>query len=82
MLKIQQELLFKEWSVVEHLPVNKGYELLVKKITDALDRHAPKKLVKIRYDKKFNEPWLSVKLLKYNQKCRKLCNKACLTGND
>ena len=31
MLKIQQELLFEEWTVVEHLPVNKGYELLVKK---------------------------------------------------
>ena len=45
-----------------------------------MDKHAPIKKLKIKADTPFREPWLTVKLKRYNQKCRKLCNKARVSG--
>ena len=73
---IQQYLLKYDWSNVYNLDVNAGYEFLVSAITEALDKHAPKRTIILRSDEKFREPWLTIKLKKYNQKCHKLCNKA------
>ena len=56
------------------MSVNDSYRYLSDAIMAALDLHTSKKLVKIRADEKFREPWLTVKLRKYNHKCRKLCN--------
>ena len=79
---IQQELLFHDWSVVYDLPVNAGYEYLIKTITDVLDTFAPKKVIKIHHDQKFREGWLTVKMKKYNNKSRRLRDHARKTGKD
>ena len=81
MLKIQQDLLFHDWSPVNHLNVNTGYAYLVNEITRSMDQHAPKKVIRLKADEQFREPWLTVQLKHYNQKCRKLCNKARVSGS-
>ena len=80
MLKIQEMLLFHDWSCVLDMDVNDSYSYLISVITKALNRYAPSCSVKIRIDEKFREPWLTVKLRKYNQKCRRLCMKAKNSG--
>ena len=45
-----------------------------------MDRYAPVKHIKIGVCDKFREPWVTVKLKKYDSKCRRLCNKARITG--
>ena len=82
MLKIQKDLLFYNWSVIANMSVDESYAYLISVITDVMNVHAPKKCVKIRIDDQFREPWLTVKLKKYNQKCRKLCNKARRTQSE
>ena len=78
--KVQQDLLFFDWSPIRYMDVNESYGFLLKAIMQVIDRHAPCKVIKIRSCDKFIEPWLTVKLRKYNSKCRKLCNKARTTG--
>ena len=80
MLKAQEMLLFHNWTIIYDMSVNESYEYLISVITNALDKIAPKKLIKLRIDEKFREPWMTVKLKKYNNKCRKLCNKAKNSG--
>ena len=79
--KIQQYLLFYEWPDYSQIGVNDGYNSLLSVITEALDLYAPKKKIVLTADNKFNEPWLLVKLLKYNRKSRQLCNRAHKTGD-
>ena len=62
------------------MTADQGYEFLISKITESMDVHSPKKLIKINSDEKFNEPWLSVSIKRSNQKCRKLCAKARASG--
>ena len=80
--KIQEKLLFQDWSCVTNLSVNDGYKFLLCKITEALDAYAPKKTIKVRVDEKFREPWLTVNIEKCNRKCQKLCNKAKMSGDN
>ena len=80
MLKIQEDLLFHDWSLVNDMGINEGYEYLVKVISRVMDQHAPKKVIKMHADQQFREAWLTVQLKKYNAKCRKLCNKARISG--
>ena len=76
-LKVQQDLLFHDWCYLDtNISVNDSYEYLSNTIENSLNKHAPKKTVKIRADERFMEPWLTVKIQKYNQKCRKLCDRA------
>ena len=72
MLQIQQHLLFFDWGALTDLDVDESYELLTNTITHAMDMHAPKKIVKIRVDEKFREPWLTVKLKKTKFKMQKI----------
>ena len=74
-------LLFHDWSVIDMVSCSDAYEYLIQIITESLDKHAPKKVVKLSVDEKFCEPWLTVQLMKYNSKCRKLCVKSKSTGN-
>ena len=46
-----------------------------------MNKHAPLKTIILKPDMRFQEPWLTVQIQKYNSKCRKLCNKARLSGN-
>ena len=80
--KIQQSLLFHDWSDMYSMNVNDAYSYLINVINGMLDTHAPKKVIVIKHDEKFREAWLTVWMLKYNQKCHKLCNKARKTGKE
>ena len=79
-MKVQQKLLFHDWSPVYTLNASKGYKYIVNIITNALECFAPKKIVKIRSCNKFRDPWMTVKIKRYNMKCRRLCNKAQISG--
>ena len=74
--------MFTDWSRLVEIDVNDGYNFLISPITKVLDIHVPKKLIKIRECDKFREPWMTVKIRKYNARCRKLCNKARISGKE
>ena len=80
--KIQEFLLFFPWCDVTELSVDNAYEYLVSVVTEALDRFAPKRVVKVSPDERFREAWMTVRLQKYNNKCRKLCDKARKSGRE
>ena len=61
MLKVQQDLLFENWSILYHLSVDNLYEFLINKITEKLDKHALKKVICVRACDKFCEPWMTIK---------------------
>ena len=71
--KIQQDLLFTDWSLMYDLDVDKSYAFLLETIKNKLDLHALKKLIKIRSCDKFREPWMTVSIKKYNSKCQIMC---------
>ena len=79
--RIHQFLLFHDWSSIYNMSSSDGYKYLVTIITEALDLFVPKKTIYLHADEKFREPWLTVNLMKYNQKCKKLCTKAKATGH-
>ena len=81
LLRINQRLLFTDWSLMHDMNINDSMTFLHDRITDTLDTFAPKEFKKVNYKQVFREPWMTVKLCKYNQKCRKLCKKACKSGN-
>ena len=78
--KIQHSLLHHDWQPLCDLNVNDAYDYLISVITGKLDEFCPKQLIKLRNCDKFREPWMTVKIKRFNQKCRKLCNKAHLSG--
>ena len=80
LLKIQQDLLFHDWGIINDMSVNNGYNYLSNVLSNTMNKFAPLKTVKICIDEKFREPWLNVKIMKYNHKCRHLCNKARQSG--
>ena len=80
LLKIQQDLLLEDWSPINDMNVDSSYEFLIQKIRDKLDKHAPIKKVVLTTDCHFREAWLTVRIKKCNVKCRKLCEKAKLSG--
>ena len=75
-LKINQDLLFENWEVLTELNVNEAYEYLLDCVTKSMDKHARKKVVKVSKLNSFGEPWLSVPILKMNNKCKKLFKKS------
>ena len=80
--KIQHKLLHFDWSPLysDVMEVNDSYKYLSDAIQTALDEYAPLKKVKINPDERFHEPWLSVTIKRCNQKSRKLCNRAKMSG--
>ena len=78
--KINQKLLFTDWSLIYEMDVNDGTSFLIDQITDALNEFAPKHTKKVVNKQIIHEPWMTVRLLKYNNKSRKLCMKAKTTG--
>ena len=79
--KVCQDLLFYDWGPMHDLSVDDSYAYLVNSITNSLDRHAPKKLIRVKACDRFREPWMTVQLKKYHAKCRKLCDKARKSSN-
>ena len=45
-----------------------------------MDNFAPVKVIKLKRDNKFHEPWLTVSICKASSKCRKLAKKAKESG--
>ena len=80
MLKIQQDLLFFDWSTIGSMTIDNSYKFLIDSITSVMDKHAPKKIVKIINSEKFREPWMTVSIKRANAKARTLCKKAKETG--
>ena len=62
--------------------MDESYQYLINVINEKLDLYAPKKCITITHDERFREAWLTVKLKIYNQKCRKLCNRARASGSE
>ena len=79
-LKINQELLFTNWEPMIAMGVNESYVFFRDKITDALNKYEPLKRRIINSKDVIRDPWMSVSLLKCNQKCRKLCKMATQSG--
>ena len=80
MQKICESLLFQNWAPIYDCSVDQSYDFLLDVITKLLDKFAPKKIIQIKACDKFREPWLTVRLRKYNVKSQKLCNKARVPG--
>ena len=78
-LKINQELLFHDWSVMRNMDTNQSYNYLIETITGVLDAVAPRKSILITKRHCFREPWMTVRICKWNSKCKKLFRKFCET---
>ena len=77
---IKNYLLHCDWSCIHSLNTDNAYELLCQYIQYALDLFAPYKANTVKPRCSFSEPWMSVKLLKYNRKCMRLCHRAKQSG--
>ena len=76
LFNIKHTLLHHDWSCLDSMNVNESYNYLINVITNALDLHAPVREKKVSNRSSFVEPWMNVKILKYNRKSKKLCKKA------
>ena len=81
-LKINQDLLFENWSTLVSLDVNECYNYLLDKIMKSIDRHAKEKFIKISKKNVFVKPWVTVPLLKMRNKCKKLFKKSIGKSRD
>ena len=70
--KLNQRLLFHDWSEMYGKDIDDMYLYLVRTINDNLDDISPKKEILISEGEYFREPWMNVKLCKLNSKCRRL----------
>ena len=75
-VKLQQYLLFHNWSDIYDMNVVDSYKYLVEMITGYLDIVAPRKSIRLRVNEKFRDPWVTVALKKCDLRCKKLCSKA------
>ena len=72
--KINHDLLHTSWDeIIKTDDVNIAYECLLRSIQNALDEHMPLKTDSSdNRIESFKEPWMCVRLDKYNRKCKKL----------
>ena len=80
-LKLNQNLLFHDWSPIYSFDVDGAYDYLISIINKYLDELAPKKLIFISNCDYFREPWMTIQLCKYNRKCKKLFKQVVYTKN-
>ena len=74
--KINQDLLFADWTNLVELNVDESYNLLIDRISRSIEKHAKEKCIKVSKKSSFTEPLLSVPLLKMGSKCNKLFRKS------
>ena len=79
LFNIKHSLLHRDWMCMDDMLVDESYTYLVNVITNAMNLFAPMRTKKVSNVKSFSEPWMNVKFLKYNRKCKKLCMKAKTT---
>ena len=59
LLKLQEKLLFHDWTCLDNMCVEESYHYLVDMITSHLDEIAPKRVICIWADEKFRELWIT-----------------------
>ena len=74
--KMNQDLLFTNWSHLYDLEINQCYESLLSTILQVINKHAPTKRLKVTQKSCFIEPWINVSMLKMTSKCKKLFRKS------
>ena len=74
---ITNELNNIDWAIIDHLNIDDAYTLLVSKIQNALNTHAPEQTIKIPYKKILRQPWMTPALLKSSRK-KRIMYKKCL----
>ena len=75
-LALNHDLLHFNWSGLYDMNVNESYSFLSNVIDKLLNIHCPFRSIKISTKNYITEPWVSVKLLKYGRKCKKIVHKS------
>ena len=79
--RLNQYLLFHDWSNMNNMTVDELYEYLVMIITKYLDELTLKVTMLLTNKEVFREPWMNIKLCKMNKKCKKLFKKVRISGS-
>ena len=72
---LNHKLLHHNWYTLRYMNVNESYAYLVHIIETFLNEFCPYKEFRITTKNYVTEPWVSIKLLKYTRKCKRLFNK-------
>ena len=75
LLNIKTYLVQNDWTSVDNLDPNDGYNALISRITDALNLYAPIKMIRIPAKYVINEPWMTKGLMKSSRTCDKMYSK-------
>ncbi len=73
--RIKNALKFVDWSSLDGLNANDGYDFIVNKIVSILNTIAPEKEVNVKPSQQIHEPWMSKGLLESSKKCDKMFKK-------
>ena len=65
----------KDWTQLEYIDSNEGYNLLTSTISDALNLYAPLKMIRIPAKYVITEPWMTKGLMKSSRTCDKMYSK-------
>ena len=79
--RINQRLLFTDWTPISLMDINEGTVFLRDRIVSIMDEEAPKTVRRINHKQIIRDPWMTVNLLKCNTKSRRLCKKAKISGS-
>lgn len=72
LMNIKTDIGNTDWSELNQLDSNDGYNLLVTKITESLNKYAPQKETKLPSKLAIQEPWMTRGLLKSSIKCDRM----------
>ena len=75
--KIKNSLAPIDWTDLENLNADEGYDALINKITSAMDIIAPVQQKTVKPGRLSKEPWMSKGLMQSLIKCDKLYKKVC-----
>ncbi len=75
MLRIKNSLKTVDWSSLENLGPDDGYNFVINTITQALDIIAPKKTVRINPSRIVKQPWMTNGLVQSAKSCDKMYKK-------
>ena len=62
--KINNDLNNIDWAIIGNLDIDDAYDLMVSKILNALNSHAPEKTIQFWYKNILRQPWMTSALLK------------------
>ncbi len=73
--RIKNALKVVDWTSVNNLNTNKGYDLVINKIISVMNTIAPEREITIKPSKLIHEPWMSRGLIESSKRCDKLFKK-------